>query len=203
MKTGSLLAGSLVMGVFAMLCTALVALTQELTSDRIEQNKQDRLLRTLNSMIAASDIDNDLANDVIAVHKPALLNTETTSIYRGRMNGLPVGVIFSPVGAIGYGGTIQLVIGVNLDGTLSGVRVLQHRETPGLGDKIEAQRSDWITGFNQKSLHNPGVNQWKVKRDGGAFDQFTGATVTPRGVVQAVYKTLEYFAQNRKEIFEF
>jgi electron transport complex protein RnfG len=101
----------------------------------------------------------------------------------------------------GYSGTIRLLVGINLDGSLSGVRTLAHRETPGLGDKIEAERNDWILGFDGKSLDNPSLASWQVKRDGGAFDQFTGATITPRAVVKAVRNSLIYYRDNHAALF--
>ncbi len=108
---------------------------------------------------------------------------------------------FTSVAPDGYSGEIRLLVGVLADGSISGVRVLAHRETPGLGDPIEIERSDWITGFNGRSLGNPVLAQWDVARYGGDFDAFTGATITPRAVVRAVKNTLIYFAQNRERIF--
>ena len=92
----------------------------------------------------------------------------------------------------GYSGPINLLVAVNVDGTLSGVRVVSHKETPGLGDKIETNKDDWILGFVGKSLSNPSEALWKVRKDGGEFDQFTGATITPRAVVNAVREVLKY-----------
>ena len=101
----------------------------------------------------------------------------------------------------GYSGNIHLLVAIKYDGTLAGVRVVNHKETPGLGDAVEAERSNWILGFTGKSLTNPGKKGWAVKRDGGQFDQFTGATITPRAVVKAVYKTLEYYQQHKTQLF--
>ena len=103
---------------------------------------------------------------------------------------------------VGNSGTIKMLIGINYDGTIAGVRVLSHAETPGLGDKIETAKSDWILSFDGKSIGNPAVDQWKVKKDGGIFDQFSGATITPRAVVGATRRTLEYFNAHRDEIFK-
>ena len=116
--------------------------------------------------------------------------------------GLPnITVILTPVAPDGYSGEIRLLVGIRYDGSLSGVRVLEHHETPGLGDAIEEGRSDWITRFTGLSLSNPAAPGWTVKRDGGHFDQFTGATITPRAVVKAVHRCLIYFAQNRAYLF--
>jgi len=118
------------------------------------------------------------------------------------MGGWPVAAVFAPVAPDGYNGNIRLLVAVRLDGTLAGVRVLAHRETPGLGDNIEAERSDWILGFSGKSLQDPKADSWKVQRDGGVFDQFTGATITPRAVVKAVKNTLLYYQEHGQKLFE-
>ena len=94
-------------------------------------------------------------------------------------------------------GRIELLVGIDRNGVLAGVRAITHKETPGLGDKINTNVSDWIFGFAGKSLNNPDASGWKVKKDGGEFDQFTGASVTPRAVVAAVYRALQYFQENR------
>jgi electron transport complex protein RnfG len=101
----------------------------------------------------------------------------------------------------GYSGPIKLLVAVRTDGTLGGVRVVAHKETPGLGDKVEESRSDWILSFNDKSLSKPALAGWKVKKDGGQFDQFTGATITPRAIVSGVKNTLLYFQEHGKALF--
>ncbi|MCP3867603.1 MAG: RnfABCDGE type electron transport complex subunit G [Gammaproteobacteria bacterium] len=161
--------------VFSMLGTVLVAMTHEVISERIRENLRQELLRQLNLLVPAEITNNDLSADCVTVRAPAHSNTESTRVYRGRKDNRPVAVVFSLVVAQGYGGSIDLVIGVRYDGTLPGVRVLRHKETPGLGDKIDTRHSDWILGFNGRSLDDPGQEGWKVKRDGGYFDQFTGA----------------------------
>ena len=102
----------------------------------------------------------------------------------------------------GYNGDIRLLAAIDVTGTVLGVRVVSHRETPGLGDPIEVERSDWVLGFTGKSLLSPQGKSWAVKRDGGEFDQFTGATISPRAVVKAVHNTLLYFKTNQKSLFE-
>ncbi len=102
----------------------------------------------------------------------------------------------------GYNGNITLLAGINSDGSLRGVRIISHKETPGLGDAIEIEKSDWALDFSGKSLSNPEPDQWAVKRDGGEFDQFTGATITPRAVVDAVRLALEYFEANHEYLFD-
>jgi electron transport complex protein RnfG len=112
-----------------------------------------------------------------------------------------VALVIAAVAPDGYSGSIRLLVGINRDGSLAGVRTLAHRETPGLGDRIEAQRDDWILGFAGKSLDRPALQAWRVKRDGGVFDQFTGATITPRAVVRAVKNSLIYYRDNREALF--
>ena len=114
----------------------------------------------------------------------------------------PVAVLMIVTASGGYNGDIRLLIGIDTDGRVLGVRVISHRETPGLGDPIELEKSDWILGFNQKSLRQPEPPGWAVKKDGGQFDQFTGATISPRAVVKAVHNTLKYFAENQQSLFE-
>jgi electron transport complex protein RnfG len=150
----------------------------------------------------ADRYDNEIINDTLEVWEAELTPGTATTIYRARKNGQPVAAIFTVTATGGYSGHIRLLVGINHDGSLAGVRVVEHHETPGLGDAIEAQRSDWILGFEGKSLENPLPENWKVKRDGGEFDQFTGATITPRAVVKGVKNTLLYFSQNKDTIFE-
>ena len=188
---------------FAVIGSGLVAFTHDNTAERIAENQRRALLRSLNELIPKDQYDNDVYADILYVHNSELLGTdEAVPVYRARKGGWPVAVVLAPVAPDGYNGNIRLLVAVRLDGTLAGVRVLAHRETPGLGDNIEADRSDWIRGFTGKSLNNPKQGQWKVKRDGGVFDQFTGATITPRAVVKAVKNTLLYYRANGDKLFE-
>ena len=187
---------------FAVLGAALVGVTFIQTEDDIKYNEKLTLLKKLNNIIPAESYDNDLLLDTIIIKPSTLLSTKEESLaYRARKNGQNVAVVFSSIAPNGYNGSIHLLVGVNTDGTLSGVRVVKHRETPGLGDVVEISRSNWILGFDDKSLSNPDDKGWKVKRDGGVFDQFTGATITPRAVVKAVHNALLYFQQNQKILF--
>jgi len=188
---------------FAVIGSGLVAFTHDNTAERIAENQRRALLRSLNELIPKDQYDNDVYADILYVHNSELLGTdEAVPVYRARKGGWPVAVVLAPVAPDGYNGNIRLLVAIRLDGTLAGVRVLAHRETPGLGDNIEADRSDWILGFTGKSLNNPKQDRWKVKRDGGAFDQFTGATITPRAVVKAVKNTLLYYRANGDKLFE-
>jgi electron transport complex protein RnfG len=197
-----ILISGVLLGLFGVLGAGLVGLSHEGTAERIARNEREALLHQIHVLVPREQIDNDMLNDVIEVSAPDTLGVEKTRVYLGRRNGEPVAAVLSPVSTPGYAGPIQLVVAVRYDGTLAGVRVLSHRETPGLGDKIEEERSDWILGFDGKSLLDPRPSEWKVKRDGGVFDQFTGATVTPRTIVRAVKTALEYFDANRLDLFE-
>ena len=187
---------------FAAIGAALVGVTFIQTEDDIEYNEKLTLLRKLNNIIPAESYDNDLLLDTIIIKPSRLLSTKEESLaYRARKNNQNVAVVFSSIAPSGYNGSIHLLVGVNVNGTLSGVRVVKHRETPGLGDVVSITHSNWILGFNDKSLSNPDAKGWKVKRDGGVFDQFTGATITPRAVVKAVHNALLYFDQNQNMLF--
>ncbi len=187
---------------FAVVGTGLVALTFDSTRERIAENERLALLRNLNTLVPESSHDNDLFTDTLTVRDPRTLGIDTpVTIYRARLAGEPVAAIFATAAPDGYSGTIKLLVGINSRGQLNGVRVVSHRETPGLGDAVEVERSDWVLGFNGLSLGNPPLEKWKVKRDGGEFDQFTGATITPRAVVQAVKRALLYFGAHRDELF--
>jgi electron transport complex protein RnfG len=191
-----------VLMLFAVIGAALVGLTFMQTEDDIKHNEELTLLRKLNTIVPAESYNNDLLSDTIIIEPDPLLgSTEETVAYRARKNGKNIAVVFSSIAPNGYNGPINLLIGVNADGTLAGVRVVKHRETPGLGDAVSLTYSDWILGFDGRSLSNPEEQGWKVKRDGGVFDQFTGATITPRAVVKAVYNALLYFEQNQDMLF--
>lgn len=193
----------LVLALFAVIGTGIVAYTFEQSRGRIAANERAALLEKLQVLIPAAEHDNDMLADKIEVTDRALLGSiKPVTIYRARKAGQPVAAVFTPVVAPdGYSGPIKLLVAVQYDGTLAGVRVIAHRETPGLGDPIEETRSVWILKFTGRSLADPQPDKWKVKKDGGVFDQFTGATITPRAVVKAVYNCLQYFAANRDRLF--
>ena len=193
---------AVLLGMFAVVGTTLVSFTYENTKERILDNEHKALLKKLHKIIPADQIDNDIVNDTTRVSSPELLGAAQTIIYRGRKLNQPVAAVFSIVAPEGYSGSINMLVAVKSNGTLGGVRIVSHRETPGLGDKIEERKSDWILGFQGKSLNNPDKSRWKVKRDGGNFDQFTGATITPRAVVDAVKRTLIYFQDNKEAVFK-
>jgi electron transport complex protein RnfG len=202
MLARAMVSSAATLAVFAAAGVFLVALTQAGTRERIAQVERENLLRSLHAVVSPELHDNDPSADTVEVLDPPRLGTdEPVTVYRARREGRPVAAILTPVAPDGYSGRIQLMVAVHEDGRVAGVRVLSHHETPGLGDPIEIRRSDWITRFTGRSLRDPRPERWKVKRDGGVFDQFTGATITPRAVVKAVRHTLEFFEANRRELF--
>jgi electron transport complex protein RnfG len=147
--------------------------------------------------------DNDLLQDEIKL--PAggdLGNRDETSIYRARLKGKPSGVILEATAPDGYSGDIKLLVAIKADGEIAGVRVLTHKETPGLGDYIDIAHGEWIKQFDGQSLVKRNDEAWFVKKDGGQFDFTTGATITPRAVVKAVHKVLRFYSINQQAIFE-
>ena len=198
----SMLAAAAVLTAIAAVSAGALALTYLGTRDRIVQSEHERLLRQLNALVPAGRYNNDLAQDRLTLRIPELDARDPVTVYRARQSGSPVAAILTAVAPDGYSGDIRLLIGIEADGRLAGVRVLEHRETPGLGDKIDLDRADWILSFDGRSLSDPLPAQWTVRKDGGVFDQFAGATITPRAVVKAVRRALEYFRQNQAALFE-
>jgi electron transport complex protein RnfG len=197
-----MLVASALLGAFAMIGVGLVATTESTTRERIAANERAYLLRALNQVVSPDSYDNDMFTDTIRVTDAELLGTaEPVTVYRAFAGDQPAAVILTPVAPDGYSGKIRLIVGIGMDGSVTGVRVSGHRETPGLGDAIEVERSDWISGFDGRRIGDPPVAQWAVRRDGGVFDQFTGATVTPRAVVKAVRNALLYFDAHRDTLF--
>ncbi len=187
---------------FAVVGTTLVEVTEHGSREAIVANEREVLLRNLYALLPANEFDNDIATDRIEVAASPLLGTEQAStVYRARRRGEPVAAIFNSIAPDGYSGRIHLLVGIYVDGSIAGVRVIRHAETPGLGDAIEIRKSPWIRGFEGRSLENPVLARWAVRRDGGDFDQLTGATITPRAIVEAVKNTLLYYRRNAAMIF--
>jgi len=186
----------------AVLGTALLSAVHGLTADRIAEQERRVVLQQLGQVVNADRYDNALQNDVISFRDEQYFpQGQTVTVYRARKQGEPAALILKFAAVNGYNGKIHLLAGINQDGSLTGVRISSHKETPGLGDFVEIEKSDWVTGFAGKSLQNPGKNGWAVKRDGGVFDQFTGATITPRAVVEAVELALQYYRANAEALF--
>lgn len=197
----SIVKNSLVLALFAAVTVAVVAITQQSTESRIAEAERAAQIRALGEILPAHSYDNALLDNVIYLNEPLLGQRGDTPAYLATKAGQPAAIILQANAPDGYSGSIRLLIGIMADGTLSGVRVIQHKETPGLGDRIELAKSAWIKSFDGKSLSNPDERGWAVKKDQGDFDQFAGATITPRAVVTAVHKALEYFDQNHAELF--
>ena len=197
----NMLVNAVVLGLFAIVGTALVAYVNEITKDKVAENIRHHTLKKLHELIGPDIHNNDLDTDTIQVTNELLGKGEMT-VYRARKNEKPVAAIIQCVAPDGYSGKIRLLVAVKVDGSLAGVRVTDHLETPGLGDAIESQKSDWIFIFDGKSLSNPPPEKWTVKRDSGDFDQITSATITSRAIVKASYKALQYFKLNRKLLFK-
>ncbi|MGB0723590.1 MAG: electron transport complex subunit RsxG [Gammaproteobacteria bacterium] len=199
-RSGFIAAGLL--AAFAAVGAGLVAITQIGTADRIAQNERLRLMRTIDQTLPHDLYDNDLLADTVTLTDPELIGRGLqTKVYRAFKDGRPSAVVFTTIAPDGYNGEIRLLMAVKRDGGISGVRVLKHKETPGLGDLIDIQRTDWLLGFDGRSLDDPEPEAWKVRKDGGEFDQFTGATITPRAVVGAVYRGLKLYEKNRIDLF--
>lgn len=205
MLAQSITKNSLALALFALVTGGILAGTYDATAERIAAAERAAAQAALLEIVPRSRHDNDMLVDAIVVNdqqKQALGLKTNESIHFAFNKGKPVAVIIPAVAPDGYSGDIKLIVGINMDGSVAGVRVLSHKETPGLGDQVDLRKSDWLLSFNGKSFGNPPRESWGVKKDGGAFDQFTGATITPRAVVNRVKQTLDYFTQHKTEILQ-
>ncbi|WP_293750469.1 electron transport complex subunit RsxG [uncultured Paraglaciecola sp.] len=196
----------LILAVFAIVTTGLIALTYFGTKDQIALQQQQKLLSILNAVIDNSSYDNAIQFDCALVTSAELLGSdESQHVYRATKQGKGVAVAIETTTPDGYSGKIHLVVGVTSSETgsakVTGVRILEHKETPGLGDKIDLRISDWVLDFDNQTYSADIATNWAVKKDGGQFDQFTGATITPRAVVSAVKLSAEYYLANQAAIF--
>lgn len=189
---------AVILGVFCLGFGLVLAVTDSITIDDITARAIEDRQNSLAQVIPDEIHDNNPVKDTIEL---ANAEGKAITIYRARKDGKVTGVAYEIYGT-GYAGEIKLMMGIAADGKLLGVRVLAHKETPGLGDKIEVKKGDWILRFTGLSLGNPPAERWKVKKDGGEFDQFAGATITPRGVVKAIHGGLEFFAANQTKLTE-
>jgi len=197
-----MLISAMVLGTFAIVGTTMVAFTFDQTKEQIKENHKQATLKSIHQLIPPVMHDNDLFTDIIRITDLKLLGSkEPVTIFRARRDNKPVAAILKVIAPDGYTGKIYILVAINYNGKLAGVRVVNHKETPGLGDAIEIEKSDWILQFNDRSLVNPTKKNWRVKRDGGHFDQLTGATITPRAIVKAVHKALLFYKQHRDELF--
>ncbi|MGE5503403.1 MAG: electron transport complex subunit RsxG [Actinomycetota bacterium] len=187
-----------ILGLFCLGFGVILAGTDMLTQEAIAQRAVEDKQASLTQVIPISIHDNNPVKDsiVLAGH-----GGKEITVYRATQGGKVTGVAYEIYGS-GYAGEIKLMLGVSADGKVMGVTPLAHKETPGLGDKIEPKKTDWLSHFKGLSLGAPPVDKWKVKKDGGQFDQFSGATITPRGVVGAIRTGLEFFADNKSKLLE-
>ena len=170
--------------------------------ERIAANQRAWFVARLEALVPPATHDNDLFADRTFVHEPDLLGApEPIPIYRARRDGKPVALIMTVTAPEGYGGPIDLLVAMDYSGALLGVDVLRHNETQGIGDGFVPQRSDWLRRFLGRSLRDPPPKQWTIRKDGGDFDQFTGASVTPRAILKAVRLALEYYEAHRETLF--
>lgn len=188
----------LVLAIFACASTGLVAVTHYLTKDQIKQQEQAQLLSVLNQVIPHDLHDNELFSSCTLVQAEELGTEQAMPAYIAKINGEPSAIAIEAIAPDGYNGAIKVIVGMKIDGTILGTRVLSHQETPGLGDKIDLRVSDWILSFAGKQVTDSNLDRWKVRKDGGDFDQFTGATITPRAVVKSVKQAVQYVNQNNQ-----
>jgi electron transport complex protein RnfG len=194
---------ALTLAIVAAALTVLLALVASFTRERITSNEQAWIRQRLDALVPPATHDNDLLADSIAVTAPDLLGaSQPVNIYRARRGGAPVAAVLRPIAPDGYRGPIELLVAVSPDGRLIGVQVIRHQETPGLGDAFESRDVHWLDRFRGRSLTDPPPQRWTVRRDGGDFDAFTGATITPRAIVKAVRNALEYYQRNSQRIFD-
>ncbi|MDF0535934.1 electron transport complex subunit RsxG [Shewanella sp. A32] len=198
----TMLRNGLLLGLFALICTALVAAVNLMTKETIVEQQQQQLMNILHQIIPDTLHDNELSQTCTLLHAPESLGTtRPLPAYIAMKNGQPVGLAIEAVAPDGYNGEIQLIVGVRNDGTVLGVQTLSQQETPGLGDKIDSHKSNWVKSFAGMVYNSQNDKKWHVKKDGGDIDQFTGATITPRAFTKALRNALRYFEANKAAIY--
>jgi H+/Na+-translocating ferredoxin:NAD+ oxidoreductase subunit G len=184
----------------SIVCFVIILLVHNVTKEKISKNKERSALAFIAEVIPV-EYNNDLFTDNIELDVPTYINdTNKITVYRARNEKQPVAISIMPVITRGYNGTLSLLIGISYDGVLTGIKILQHDETEGFGDQAHQDNSNWLLGFNGYSLETP-EEQWAVKKDGGEFDQLSGATITSRGIINVIYKVLKYYSENRDKFY--
>ena len=201
MSDGGVLRTLFLVGLIAVAAGLLVERSYDFSKDRIIANEHASRLHALNSVLDPAVVDADLNPVQISASDPLLGSRAPVDVFIAIDGGRPVAAIFATIAPDGYNAPIDLLIGLSVDEQITGVRVVAHRETPGLGDGIDIEKSDWVRQFDGRSLRDPPFELWAVDKDEGAFDSLTGATVTPRAVVKAVKNTLLYFTSHKEELF--
>jgi electron transport complex protein RnfG len=200
---GSIWRTLVLVAAIAAVAALLVTGSHEFSKDRIAAHERARLLQALYSVLDPAIVNENVEPILISATDPALLGSdEPTDVFIAIDRRRPVAAIFAPIAPDGYNAAIRLLVGISVSGEITGVRVVSHRETPGLGDAIDVRKSDWILQFDGTSLQDPALAAWAVDKDDGAFDSITGATVTPRAVIKAVKNTLLYFDGHKNDLFE-
>ncbi len=196
-KTAGILIG------FALAYTLLLAYTHVVTKVPIEISEAKVRMALFSEILPENWHNNNILKDSISIAPNELLGNRLPIIAnRARIDNKPTAIILEALAHDGYAGDIKLLIAIKYDGSIAGVRVLKHKETPGLGDYIDILKGNWIKLFNGESLEKTSETKWAVKKDGGQFDYMSGATITPRAVVKAVHKALQYFAANKEALFK-
>ena len=186
---------------FALIASVLLGVTNCSTESTIQQRLDEDLVKSLEEVVPANLHDNDMLQDTVTIPSTEFnIGADKTTVYIAKKSGSITAVSYKFTAPDGYSGAINMIMGIDRDGNILGVRVLSHKETPGLGDKIEVSKSNWILNFVGRSLDNLTQAQWAVKKDGGEFDQFSGATITPRKSVQAIYRGLQLFKAHQAQL---
>ena len=196
----SIVRNGALLGLFAVITTGLIAVTHFSTKSRIETQQAHKLKSLINEVFPQDRHDNAILDDCIQLSSPLLGSAEAQTIYRAKRQDEPVGFVVTTIAPNGYSGQIKMIVGITLDLEILGTRVIEHKETPGLGDKIDLAVSDWILSFSNKTFSDDNARQWQVKKDGGQFDQFTGATITQRAVVGSVANTARFVHDNMSQL---
>ncbi|MGB1197461.1 MAG: electron transport complex subunit RsxG [Thalassotalea sp.] len=189
------------LALFAVACTAVISSVYLITKDKIKSQEEKKLTTTLTHIIDASTYNNNIYQDCIIINDPQL-SASSEKAYLAKYDQQPIGAAITTTAPDGYNGKIHLIVSIKADGSVSGVRTLQHKETPGLGDKVEIRKHPWIDSFKAKAVLTEKDTRWAVKKDGGMFDQFTGATITPRAVVKAVHKAVVFYKNQQQQLFQ-
>ncbi len=192
---------SIGLSIFAVVTAGAIALTQAATRQAIIENREQAQAKALYEIVPKTTIDNDLLRDTVTLHDAATIGYQgAVDAYIGRVDGEARTVILPVIAPDGYTGNIEMIVGIHADGSVAGLRVLSHQETPGLGDKVDLKKSDWVLSFNDQRLQDKEDSDWAVRKDGGRFDQFTGATITPRAVVNASKRAILLFRKHKAQL---
>jgi len=182
-------------------CLMVLGIAWLATQSRVEQQEQRLVEQQLMAVLGDVPHSNVIVDDKFILRTSSAPDTSTTTVYRARNNGNSVAAVYDTATPEGYGGIIRMLVGIDFQQSITGVRIVAHRETPGLGDGIDLEKSDWIRGFDNLSLEIVDSSDWQVKKDGGRFDQFTGATITPRAVVNRIHDILLIHQKHSERIF--